>query len=197
MIHLFHLSLAVSLGTSRWRLYVSFSHCISLSSCTSCVIGADMPVYSPLKAVMTGAELLIDRSQLWEQSAAKHVTIASHIEKLLTLARRWRQFELTAWRLLSQRVKASAEEGNLCFRWHTLSGKGDWLLLAPSSRSGVLICMTKCGDVSLRNRQRSCGAFWSGPRCCDHLKLSPCLKNCTSRERLTNLTLDQDLFLIR
>ena len=60
---------------------------------------------------MTGVELLVDRSQLWEQSAAKHVSIADHLEKLLALARRWRQFELSSWRLLSARVQSASAEG--------------------------------------------------------------------------------------
>lgn len=70
-----------------------------------------LPVETPLKAAMTGVELLVDRSQLWEQSAAKHVSIADHLEKLLALARRWRQFELSSWRLLSARVQSASAEG--------------------------------------------------------------------------------------
>ena len=37
---------------------------------------AGLPSLTPLKAAMTGIELVVDRAQLWEQSAAKHVSIA-------------------------------------------------------------------------------------------------------------------------
>ena len=70
---------------------------------------AGLPVSLPLKAAIGGVELLVDRAQLWEQSAAKHVSIAAQLDLLLAQARRWRKLELASWRsLLSQARKAHA-----------------------------------------------------------------------------------------
>ena len=54
----------------------------------------------PLKAAITGVELLVDRAQLWEQSAAKHVSLSSQLAAVEALARRWRKHELSSWKLL-------------------------------------------------------------------------------------------------
>ena len=70
-----------------------------------------LPLTCALKTAMTGVELLVDRAQLWEQSAAKHVSIGTHLENLLSLARRWRQIELSAWKLLSQHVIDKSAQG--------------------------------------------------------------------------------------
>lgn len=76
-----------------------------------CSVG--LPLTCALKTAMTGVELLVDRAQLWEQSAAKHVSIGTHLEKLLSLARRWRQIELSAWKLLSQHVIDKSSQGKI------------------------------------------------------------------------------------
>ena len=60
---------------------------------------------------MTGVELLVDRAQLWEQSAAKHVSIGPQLEQLSSLARRWRRFELLTWQSLLKRVIAQHAAG--------------------------------------------------------------------------------------
>lgn len=59
----------------------------------------------PLKAAMSGVELLVDRAQLWEQSAAKYVSIAAELQALAALARRWRRLELGSWHSLLGRVR--------------------------------------------------------------------------------------------
>jgi midasin (ATPase involved in ribosome maturation) len=69
-------------------------------SLNAALMFAELPIHVPLKTVMTGMELLIDRSQLWEQSAAKHVSIADQLASLTALTRRWRQFELSSWHSL-------------------------------------------------------------------------------------------------
>ena len=65
----------------------------------------------PLKAAMTGVELLVDRAQLWEQSAARHVSIADQLAAVEALARRWRKFELTSWQLLFKQALERHAEG--------------------------------------------------------------------------------------
>lgn len=77
---------------------------------------AGLAVSLPLKTAVTGVELLIDRAQLWEQSAARHVSLAQHLEALLALARRWRRLELASWQMLLARVqsKHAAGESRIC-----------------------------------------------------------------------------------
>lgn len=55
------------------------------------------PVSVPLKQVMTGSELLLQRSQLWEETAAKHVSIRSQLDVIGQLAQRWHRLELASW----------------------------------------------------------------------------------------------------
>ncbi|KAG7670517.1 hypothetical protein KSW81_003079 [Nannochloris sp. 'desiccata'] len=70
-----------------------------------------MPVNSPLKALLTGLELLLARAQVWEETAAKHVTIAPELKSIAALATRWRRLELTGWRALLKRTVARSEAG--------------------------------------------------------------------------------------
>ena len=61
---------------------------------------------------MTGVELLVDRAQLWEQSAAKMVSIASQLAAVEALARRWRKIELSSWQLLLSQALDRHAKGN-------------------------------------------------------------------------------------
>lgn len=60
----------------------------------------ELPVAAPLKTALTGVELLLARAQLWEESAAKHVSLAPQLASLASLATRWRRLELASWRCL-------------------------------------------------------------------------------------------------
>lgn len=70
-----------------------------------------MPVNSSLKTLLTGLELLLARAQVWEETAAKHVTIAPELKAIAALATRWRRLELTGWRALLKRTIARSEAG--------------------------------------------------------------------------------------
>ena len=70
-----------------------------------------MSVNSPLKALLTGLELLLARAQVWEETAAKHVSIAAQLKVVAALATRWRRIELVGWRALLKRTVARAEAG--------------------------------------------------------------------------------------
>lgn len=59
---------------------------------------------SPLKAALTGLELLLARAQLWQETAAKHVSLSAQLEAIASLAGRWRKLELASWRRLLQRT---------------------------------------------------------------------------------------------
>ena len=64
---------------------------------------------SPLKAALTGVELLVARAQLWQTTAAKHVSLDPQLQAVTALAGRWRRLELASWRrLLARTVDAYA-----------------------------------------------------------------------------------------
>jgi len=68
-----------------------------------------LPVCGPLKAGLTGVELLLCRAQTWEEGAASHVSLATHLAACANLARRWRAAELSAWpRALAAVTQAAA-----------------------------------------------------------------------------------------
>lgn len=113
------------------------------------------PVTAPLKAMLTGVELLLAKGQvgvelqcvvrlhahhkcpslfnpilllykpcltfarslpppqlpqLWEETAARHVSLAPQLAPLSALATRWRRLELAAWRGLLDRTRQRAAE---------------------------------------------------------------------------------------
>lgn len=70
-----------------------------------------LPVNCTLKTALTGVELLLARAQLWEETAAKHVTLGPLLAQLVALSRRWRKLELGSWRSLLQRTVARFSEG--------------------------------------------------------------------------------------
>lgn len=45
--------------------------------------------------------------QVWEETAAKFVSIGSELRAIAALATRWRQLELASWQTTLKQVKAS------------------------------------------------------------------------------------------
>ena len=72
---------------------------------------AGLSVQSPLKAALTGLELVLARAQIWEESAAKHVSLAGELEGVAALATRWRRLELAAWRNLLNTTRSRHAAG--------------------------------------------------------------------------------------
>ena len=70
-----------------------------------------MAAESPLAEVLTGLELLLARSQVWQESAAQHVSLARQLERLAALALRWRRMQLHAWRHIINKLKARHAAG--------------------------------------------------------------------------------------
>ena len=69
-------------------------------------------------------ELLLARAQLWEESAAKYVSMAPQLASLASLATRWRRLELASWRCLlvktAERHAAGLHATRLMLdSWHT------------------------------------------------------------------------------
>lgn len=72
---------------------------------------AGMAAESPLAGVVAGLELLLARSQLWQESAARHVSMERQLERLAALALRWRRMQLHAWRHTIHKLKARHAAG--------------------------------------------------------------------------------------
>ena len=55
---------------------------------------AGLPASAPMQTALTGLELLLARAQLWQDTAALHVSLARQLERLSRLALRWRRLQL-------------------------------------------------------------------------------------------------------
>jgi midasin len=70
-----------------------------------------LPLTVPLKQALTGLELLLARAQVWEETAAKHVSLKQQLAAVAGLATRWRKLELASWKGLLERVRARHAAG--------------------------------------------------------------------------------------
>ena len=78
-----------------------------------------LPLLGPVKAGLTGIELLLARAQIWEESAASHTSHKAELNELAKLALRWRARELRTWpRLLAR-----------CSERHASRAKRTWFAL--------------------------------------------------------------------
>ena len=118
-----------------------------------------MAVTAPLKAMLTGVELLLAKAQLWEETAARHVSLAPQLAPLSALATRWRKLELVAWQsLLDTTRERAAAVAHQVRRLQSLCGWAGQVCLAgqpapclsrthmyssPSPRPGS-ICTASC-----------------------------------------------------
>jgi hypothetical protein len=72
-----------------------------------------LPACGPLKAALTGVELLLSRAQTWEEGAASHVSLAAQLQMCAALATRWRSAEVSAWpHALAAVTRAAADAAN-------------------------------------------------------------------------------------
>ena len=72
-----------------------------------------LPARGPLKAALTGAELLLSRSQTWEEGASSAVSLKALLSPLAALAMRWRRAELAAWpRALAAAAREAARRAD-------------------------------------------------------------------------------------
>ena len=67
---------------------------------------------------MTGLELLLARAQLWQDTAARHVSLQAPLGPLAGLAQRWRRLELDAWQGLLARTQEHHAAGGLQQYWN-------------------------------------------------------------------------------
>ena len=103
---------------------------------------------TPLKAALTGLELLLARAQVWEESAAKHVSLARQLEAVAALATRWRKLELAAWRNLLNTTRSRHAAGKL----HT----GEPCSLVHISRQSYLTLASAAGGAYRKFSKKLC-----------------------------------------
>lgn len=76
--------------------------------CARCL---SLPLTAPLKTALTGLELLLARAQVWEDTAAKYVSIKAQLTAVAALATRWRKLELACWRNTLKRTAVTHARG--------------------------------------------------------------------------------------
>eukprot|EP00026_Physarum_polycephalum_P000014 Phypoly_transcript_00014.p1 GENE.Phypoly_transcript_00014~~Phypoly_transcript_00014.p1 ORF type:complete len:3744 (+),score=763.97 Phypoly_transcript_00014:755-11233(+) len=81
----------------------------------------DQPATSPLFQVLVGVELLLRKAQLWEDVAAKHVSIKDHMDTISRLITRWRRLEIESWPSILK-SKEQCHELNALKWWFHLYG---------------------------------------------------------------------------
>lgn len=98
-----------------------------------------LPLLGPIKAGLTGIELLLARAQIWEESAASHTSLKEELGECAKLALRWRARELRTWpRLLTR-----------CSERHASRAKRTWFAIHRLLRS--MKSDTLLGDASQTN----------------------------------------------
>jgi len=96
-----------------------------------------LPSLGPLKAALTGCELLLARAQVWEEGCPAAQSLAPLLSVVARLAQRWRAAELAAWpRALAACTRRAAQRADDTFYplWRLLAGcpadggeRGAWL----------------------------------------------------------------------
>lgn len=76
---------------------------------------ATFSITSPIAKLLTGVELLLQKSEDWESYASRDVSIKSHREAIIELIVSWRQLELNCWpKLLASQ---DAYHQNAAYKW--------------------------------------------------------------------------------
>ncbi|XP_040284697.1 midasin isoform X1 [Bufo bufo] len=71
------------------------------------------PLSSPLSKFLNGLEILLAKSQDWEESASRSVTLRKNLDEITQLIIQWRKLELSCWSLsLDNAMKRHAEKSH-------------------------------------------------------------------------------------
>ncbi|KAH8552549.1 hypothetical protein BGW37DRAFT_289741 [Umbelopsis sp. PMI_123] len=73
------------------------------------------PIVSPIAKLLTGIELLLQKSEDWEAYASRDVSIKDHREAIISLIVRWRQLELNCWPKLLAAQEQYSQDGS--YKW--------------------------------------------------------------------------------
>ncbi|XP_072854872.2 midasin isoform X1 [Pogona vitticeps] len=69
------------------------------------------PLSSPLSKILNGLEILLSKSQDWEENASRAVSLRKHLDMVTQLIIQWRKLELTCWSVsLDNTMKRHAEK---------------------------------------------------------------------------------------
>lgn len=63
-----------------------------------------LPTGAPLVKALVGLELLLTKAQIWQEGAARHVSLAAELDEVARLVARWRKAELASWPSLLEQV---------------------------------------------------------------------------------------------
>jgi len=73
------------------------------------------PIVSPIAKLLTGIELLLQKSEDWEAYASKDVSVKEHRDAIIALIVRWRQLELNCWPKLLAAQEQYSQDGS--YKW--------------------------------------------------------------------------------
>jgi midasin len=76
------------------------------------------PVSSPLMKLLTGLEMLLQKSQDWEEYASREFSLRESLDAVTALIIRWRKLELECWSTLMDRQQRTAQEQIASFWFH-------------------------------------------------------------------------------
>ncbi|KAL3690583.1 hypothetical protein R1sor_016892 [Riccia sorocarpa] len=123
------------------------------------------PLDTAVMKCLTGLELLLAKSQLWEENAAKHVSLSGELSDLYGLVAHWRKMELEGWSSLLEKAeeKHTASANKLWFSLYGLLNRpvGDDLdahLEATTASMEEFMQTSTLGEF--RARLQLVGAFY-------------------------------------
>jgi midasin len=64
-----------------------------------------LPPSTPVVKALVGLELLLNKAQIWQEGAARHVSLAAELDEVARLVARWRKAELASWPSLLEQVR--------------------------------------------------------------------------------------------
>lgn len=112
-----------------------------------------MSIQSPLKAFLTGIEILMSKAQLWEDTAARHVSLQNELKDVAGLARRWRRLELNSWRTILRKTMTTVAEGAYSGWFHLfriLFDENDLTVESTAHAAEEFIKLSPLGEYSTR-----------------------------------------------
>ncbi|XP_024535665.1 midasin [Selaginella moellendorffii] len=88
-----------------------------------------IPASSPIVKAVSGLELVLAKSQVWEQSASKQFSLAEVLTQVSKLVLQWRRMELESWPQLLENVDRQQEANakQMWFSFYDLLHQGEGL----------------------------------------------------------------------
>ncbi|KAI8847258.1 hypothetical protein BC829DRAFT_477452, partial [Chytridium lagenaria] len=96
---------------------------------------AGFPMTSPIMKLLTGTELLLQKSNDWEAYASREVSLGENMKKFTEIIVRWRKLELSSWQKLLDVEDFKAETASAKLWFHMFNVVFEWL--ASSEEFGV------------------------------------------------------------